>query len=97
MWDVKNDNLFIKSNLEKPGKKTKKTEIKITVISELNKVQVRPQLTIRSCLSLHSKPYDPLGLILPIKMIGNLLFRNSLRFMKKEGKGKIPWDDPIED
>ena len=30
-------------------------------------------------------------------MIGNLLFRNSLRFMKKEGKGKIPWDDPIVD
>ena len=51
-WDVKNDNLFIKSNLEKPGKKTKRTEIKITVVSELNKVQVRPQLTIRSCLSI---------------------------------------------
>ena len=41
------------------------------------------------------KIFDPLGLVMPTKMIGNLLFRISLQFVKKEGKGRIPWDESI--
>ena len=39
------------------------------------------------------KIFDPLGLVMPTKMIGNLLFRISLQVIKKEGKGRIPWDE----
>ena len=54
------------------------------------------KLTIRICLSVHAKTYDPLGLVLPTRMIGNLLFRESLQLLKKERQGKIPWDAVIE-
>ena len=96
-WDVRTDRLFVKSNLDKPGKKIKKTDIEVIVTnSDLIRIQVKPHLTIRACLSLHAKPYDPLGFVLPTKMIGNLLFRDTIQFMKREQKGKIPWDEAIE-
>ena len=39
--------------------------------------------------------FDPLGLVMPTKMIGNLLFRISLQVIKKEGRGRIPWDEGL--
>ena len=50
---------------------------------------------LRICLSLHAKPYDPLSLILPVKMVGSLLFRNTLQELKRLHVGKIPWDEEI--
>ena len=38
-----------------------------------------------------------MGFILPTKMIGSILFRDTIQFMKREQKGKVPWDDAIED
>ena len=57
--------------------------------------EIAPQLTLRACLSLHSKPFDPLGLVLPARVIGNLLLRCTLQLIKKDTKGKIPWDERI--
>ena len=83
--------------MDEPGKKTQKSDIEVLIsATELNKIQVKPHLTIRVCLSLHSKPYDPMGFILPTKMIGSILFRDTIQFMKRERKGKVPWDDSIE-
>ena len=56
---------------------------------------MKPVLTLRIGLSFHAKTYDPLGLVLPTRMIGNLLFRKSLQLLKKEQKGRIPWDDEM--
>mgnify|MGYP001252342840 CR=1 FL=1 len=55
--------------------------------------EIKPRLTLRICLRFHMKIFDPLGLVMPTKMIGNLLFRISLQVIKKEGKGRIPWDE----
>ena len=63
----------------------------------LDRINIKPYLTIRACLSIHAKTYDPLGLILPTKMVGNLLFRETLQKMKREKKGKIPWDEEVAD
>ena len=41
------------------------------------------------------KIFDPLGLVMPTKMIGNLLFRITLQVVKQEGKGRIPWDEGL--
>ena len=61
--------------------------------------QVVPKLRLRDCLSIHSKPFDPLGFVLPVRMVGNLLFRKSLQVMNTREsretnkiKGPIPWD-----
>ena len=97
-WDVQNDTFYVKSNLIKPSKKPKKSDIYVE-IQELDKghtIQIRPRLTLRVCLSLHAKAHDPLGLVLPTRMIGNLLFRKTLQILKKERKGKIPWDEDID-
>ena len=56
---------------------------------------LKPKLTIRMSLSFHAKVFDPLGLVLPTRMIGMLLFRTSLQEMKKELKGRIPWDEHL--
>ena len=57
--------------------------------------EIKPKLTLRICLRFHMKIFDPLGLVMPTKMIGNLLFRISLQVIKKEGKGRIPWDEGL--
>ena len=57
------------------------------------------------CLSLHARPYDPLGFILPVKMIGNLLFRRTLQSLSEKvkqldiesrPKSKLPWDLEVD-
>ena len=47
---------------------------------------IKPKLTQRFCLRFYMKIFDPLGLVMPTKIIGNLLFRISLQVIKKEGK-----------
>ena len=56
-------------------------------------------LTIRICLSIHAKTHDPLRLVLPVKMIGMLLFRETLQHISKtmKTKGRIPWDTTIDE
>ena len=58
-------------------------------------VTVKPHMSLRICLSLHARTYDPLGWVLPLRMHGNLLFRETLQFLKKDKKGGIPWDEHI--
>ena len=60
-------------------------------------IQIKPALTLRIGLSLHAKAYDPLGLVLPTRMIGNILFRKSLQRLRRKKKGKVNWDEKIED
>ena len=97
-WDVINDQFYMKSNLAKPGKKRKKTDVVVTIEdNSIDRINIKPYLTIRACLSLHAKTYDPLGLVLPTRMFGNILFRETLQLMKKERQGKIPWDEEISD
>ena len=96
-WDVKNDKFFIKPNLLSPGKKQKKPNFQVELLPTLDGINVKPHLTLRAGLSLHAKSYDPLGLILPTKMIGSILFRETLNDLKKFNSGKIPWDIAIED
>ena len=57
---------------------------------------VAPKLTLRIALSFHSRIFDPLGLVLPTKMVGMLLFRDSIQTLKKGLKGRIPWDEHLE-
>ena len=49
-------------------------------------ITIKPHITIRTCLSLHAKTFDPLGLVLPTRMIGNILFREALQMLKKDRK-----------
>ena len=89
-WCLVNDELFVKLELSDDDKQ---------LLGQLDgsKVQlprdIQPKLTLRICLRFHMKIFDPLGLVMPTKMIGNLLFRISLQVIKKEGKGRIPWDE----
>ena len=59
--------------------------------------QMKMVLTLRISLSIHAKTYDPLGLVLPTRMIGNLLFRKSLQTIKKEQKENIPWNEELRE
>ena len=94
--------LFIKVDLTAPSKKGKGAVVSIQPNVREDQCQtpflvdIKPALTLRSCLSLHAKTYDPLGLFLPVKMVGNLLFRKTLQTLKKERQGKIPWDEEVD-
>ena len=92
-WNVKLDKLFIKVQIE--GKKRK-------IVISLNNFIENPalKLTVRCCLSLHARCYDPIGLILPVKMVGNLLFRETIQSLaasRQEGETKLPWDKEVTD
>ena len=96
-WDVKEDEFYVKSNLGKPSKRVKRKDVVVDV-SEVNGkrfLEIKQHLTLRICLSLHALSYDPLGFVLPTRMIGQLLFRDSLQDLKKDRQGKIPWDEPL--
>ena len=70
-------------------------------------LKLKIKLTLRISLSLHAKAYDPIGLVLPTKMVGAILFRKTLQFVNakfplseaksKIHKGKIRWDFEIQD
>ena len=82
------DYFYVKCSLDKPSKKSKKSDI-VFNISASGVIQIKPHLTLRICLSLHAKAHDPLGLVLPTRMIGSLLFRNTLQQLKKDRQGKF--------
>ena len=97
MWDVKRDLFYIKVGAS--GKKIAAVKISDVIANPSLK------LNLRICLSFHAKAFDPLGLILPLKMKGNILFRNTLQFLKQVTKDldegdkkskKLPWDFDIE-
>ena len=97
MWCVKSDMFYVKVGAS--GKKI--ATVNILQIIENPKLK----LTLRICLSLHAKAFDPLGLILPTKQLGNLLFRDTLQFLSGRAKEmnetdknskKLPWDFEVE-
>ena len=94
-WNVKEDEFYVKPGLT--DKEKSLIDTRSIDVSETVKRPVKPVLTLRIGLSFHANAYDPLGLVLPTRMIGNLLFRNSLQTLKKDQKGKIPWDDTLPD
>ena len=96
-WNIKEDELYIKAELTKLSKKIKHNAKVIQVLVEGEKfISIKPHLTLRVSLSLHTKPFDLLGLVLSTRMIGSLPFRETLESFKKEWKtSKIPWDDKI--
>ena len=91
-WDVERDLLSIKVDITKPSKKIRKQSDFAVEVGPNNTVQVRPILSLRVALSIHARAYDPLGWILPCKMVGNLLLRLTIQVLKKDVQGPIPWD-----
>ena len=88
-WCLVRDEFFVKLELSDEDKKLLD---QLRGNGQLPR-EIKPRLTLRICLRFHMKIFDPLGLVMPTKMIGNLLFRISLQLVKKEGKGRIPWDE----
>ena len=111
-WDVVGDRFFVKGDVRVGSKKTLK---KISVLPDVetdsadgaksikvSDLSLPIKLTLRICLSVHAKTCDPLGFVLPTKMIGTLLFRVTLQHMnqklhrdEQKLRGKIPWDMEI--
>ena len=90
-WNVKEDKLFVKVQIN--GKKRK-------IVLSLDSLIKNPshRLTVRDCLSLHARCFDPTGLILPVKMTGMILFRRTLQHLaatRTEGETKLPWDKEV--
>ena len=85
-WNVKDDQFYVKPGITD----SEKSLIGCHTIDRSKNLppEVKPVLTLRIGLSFHAKTYDPLGLVLPTRMIGNLLFRKSLQIIKMEQKGK---------
>ena len=96
-WDVFHDQFFIITESE--DNLTRRPPKSGEVIDHLGpEYPIQPVLTLRICLSKHARAFDPHGLVLPTKMVGNLLFRKTLQHMKQELKekvNKIPWDVSI--
>ena len=95
-WDVKPDLLSVKPALLAEKKKGGVP----VLVSESLILNPSLSLTLRLCLSIHAQSFDPLGFVLPVRMIGNILFRKTLQFLKFSqagaGSTKIPWDMLIE-
>ena len=111
MWNSTNDILYVKVNIaKKPKKVTRKKIYEVSVDFTMQPlpvdarcsrstyplITVKPHLNIRTALSIHMKPYDPLGLVLPTRMIGMLLLRETMQKLKKQIKGPVPWDEEIK-
>ena len=87
-WNINAHSLYVKADVAMLGKKVKRgtTSVEVFVSSNYD-VSIAPHLTLRACLSLHTKPIDALGFVLPTRVISNLLFWTTLQTMKKEAKG----------
>ena len=102
-WDVQKDQFYVKFAMREADKKFLEEgglavddETSLADASSIPIVKsVALKLTLRIALSLHAKTHDPIGLVLPTRMIGALLFRESLQLIKKGVKGKIPWDQTL--
>ena len=96
-WDVSRDEFFVKLNLSTDEKNMIPDSVSDPeAVDQSIPKTLKPKLTIRISLSFHAKVFDPLGLVLPTRLIGMLLFRSSLQELKKELKGRIPWDEHLE-
>ena len=102
-WETSSDQLLVKlevSSKESLLMDSCKLDGKVFTKSQVPEtdlpVSLRLKLTLRICLSLHSRVFDPLGLVLPTRIIGMLLFRDSVQILKKGLKGRIPWDEHLE-
>ena len=95
-WLVSKDLLRIKPDVSYRGNKRKGKPIPLK--DHLDDIQklIPLKLCLKDCLSVHAKCYDPLGLVLAVKMVGNLLFRDTLQKMKLEAASNvIPWDQVV--
>ena len=95
-WIVSKDLLRIKPAVSFGGNKRRGKAISLVpYLGDIGKL-IPLKLCLKDCLSAHAKCYDPLGHVLPVKMVGNLLFRTTLQDMKlKSDKKSIPWDDVV--
>ena len=82
LWIMKEENFYVKPGINNEERDLISKEMKLV-------------LTLRISLSIHAKTYDLLGLVLPTRIIGNLLFRKYLQTIKNEQKGKIPWNEEM--
>ena len=95
VWQVTQDLLQIKPNVSYGNKRKGERVSLLPIISDVNKV-IKINLRLRDCLSVHAGCFDPLGLVMPVKMVGNILFRDSLQYLKVNTSAKaIPWDEVI--
>ena len=94
-WKVKEDELFVKL-----GNGGKGGTMRISLSSIIDNPLLK--LSLRECLSFHAKAFDPSGLVLPVKMVGNLLFRQTLQYLSlktkagNQEKGGLPWDMEVD-
>ena len=93
LWLVTRDCLQIKPKLCFSSNKRDKQRISVLpFLGDVEKL-IPLKLRLRDCLSVHAGCFDPLGMVLPVKMYGNLLFRLSLQTMKTSSSSQsIPWD-----
>ena len=75
---------FVKLMLEQLGGSTSSSPGQLTR-------EMKPKLTLGICLKFHMKIFDPLGLVMLTKMIGNLLFRISSQVIKQEESKSGSW------
>ena len=96
LWIVQSDMLSIRVSLELGNKRSPKS---ISLLPQLGLVQLPElvdtpcvKLNLRICLSIHAKTFDPLGWYLPTRMVGNILFWETLQELNANHKGPIQWD-----
>ncbi len=93
-WRVKEDQLMVKVQIN-----GKKRRINLSLSQLIDNPSLK--LTVRDCLSLHARCFDPTGLVNPVKMTGAILFRNTLQHISakikvRSGSKKLPWDEGVE-
>ena len=81
-WNVTSDQLKICPELSYGG--NRKSGKKVSILHCLDNFEKLCDLglVLKDCLSIHAKCYDPLGLALPVKMKGNILFCKTLQQLK---------------
>ena len=95
-WLVSRDLLRVMPDVSYGGNKRRGKSLSLLpYLGDIERL-IPLKLKLRDCLSVHARCYDPLGLVLPVKMKGNLLFRTTLQSLKlKIGKNSIPWDEVV--
>ena len=101
-WMVRSDMISVRVSLELGNKRSPKA---VSLVPQLGLDCRCPELirnpgiklSLRICLSIHAKTFDPLGWFLPTKMVGNLLFRETLQYLNSNSKGPIQWDVELSD
>ena len=96
LWIVGADHLQVKPDLCYGGNKRKGVSVSLLpVLGDIGKA-IQLKLKLSDCLSVHARCFDPLGLVLPVKMTGNLFFRDTLQALRVGISSKtIPWDAVI--